>query len=137
MAGRDRVGIGNGLLVFVGITHGDTADTARALAAKTLALRLFPDANGQMNRSVTDVGGDLLVISQFTLYADTRKGNRPSFVQAAEAKTAERLYHVYVSALQAEWGPDRVQTGCFGAHMDVDLVNDGPVTIELERSAIG
>ncbi len=132
--GYGREAIGPGLLAFVGVTHEDTAATVGLLAKRTLALRIFPDADGQMNRSVTDTGGDILVISQFTLYADTRKGNRPSFVRAAPPDQARGLYEAYVTLLREALGPERVRTGRFGAHMDVDLINDGPVTIELERT---
>ena len=123
--------IGRGFVALVGVTHGDTEADARALAAKTVCLRVFPDAEGRMNLSVQDVGGAVLAVSQFTLYADTRKGNRPSFVAAAPPEPAERLYGAYVDALRAILGPDRVATGVFRAAMSVELVNDGPVTLEL------
>lgn len=130
----DTIGsIDKGFLVLVGVTHADTEEEARYLAQRTVALRVFADRMGRMNLALGDVGGDVLVISQFTLYADTRKGNRPSFVRAASAELAEGLYETYTAALRSELGEDRVKTGRFGAHMDVELVNDGPVTIELRR----
>ncbi len=130
--GGPRHTIARGLLAFVGVTHGDTGQQARQLATKTLNLRIFPDQQQRMNRSIMDIGGSILVISQFTLYADTRKGNRPAFVQAAAPELAESLYTVYVEALTDTLGGERIRTGRFGAHMDVELVNDGPVTIALE-----
>jgi D-tyrosyl-tRNA(Tyr) deacylase len=123
--------IGPGYVVLLGVREGDTADAARALACKTVNLRIFADDAGKMNRSIQDIGGSILVISQFTLYADTRKGNRPSFIRAAAPELAEQHYELYTESLRAELGTDRVQTGRFGAMMQVDMVNDGPVTIEL------
>jgi D-tyrosyl-tRNA(Tyr) deacylase len=122
--------IGKGLLVLVGIGHGDTEETARALAAKIARLRIFQDAEGKMNLSVQDVGGGVLAVSQFTLLADTRKGNRPSFIDAAPPEAANRLYEAFCAAL-ADLGLP-VARGIFGAHMDVRLTNDGPVTIILD-----
>jgi len=132
-AEQGHAAIGPGLLALVGVTHEDSEATARHLAHRTLALRIFRDAQGQMNRSVVDTGGEILVISQFTLYADTRKGNRPSFVRAAPPELARCRYETYVAALREALGTDRVRTGWFGAHMEVELINDGPVTVELER----
>lgn len=123
--------IGPGLLVFLGVRTGDSAEAARYLAGKTLALRIFEDEAGKMNRSLVDHGGGVLVVSQFTLYADTRKGNRPSFIDAAAPAQAEPLYGHYVDCLRGSLGPARVATGVFRASMQVELVNDGPVTIEL------
>jgi len=123
--------INQGYVILLGVREGDTEDAARALANKTVNLRIFSDDAGKMNRSVQDIGGSILVISQFTLYADTRKGNRPSFIRAGSPELAESLYELYIEALRAELGADRVQTGRFGAMMQVELVNDGPVTIEL------
>jgi D-tyrosyl-tRNA(Tyr) deacylase len=128
----DTIGsIGPGYVVLLGVREGDTEEAARALACKTVALRIFTDEAGKMNRSIQAIEGEILVISQFTLYADTRKGNRPSFIRAAAPELAEQLYELYVAALRAELGRTRVQTGRFGAMMQVELVNDGPVTIEL------
>ncbi len=127
----DVVGsVGRGFLVLVGVTHGDTAEAAQKLAGKTARLRVFSDDAGLMNLALPDVGGGVLAVSQFTLYADARKGNRPSFVAAAAPDVGEALYEVYVAALRAEGVP--VETGVFGAHMHVELVNDGPVTVLLE-----
>jgi D-tyrosyl-tRNA(Tyr) deacylase len=122
--------VGDGFLLLVGVTHGDTEAEARRLAAKTARLRVFGDDAGLMNRSLLDTGGETLAVSQFTLYADTRRGNRPSFTGAAPPEQGEAVYAAFVAALRAEGVP--VATGRFGAHMRVELVNDGPVTILLE-----
>ena len=123
--------IGRGLLLLVGFTEGDTAEAGRWMADKVVDLRLFPDDEGKMNRSLREVGGAVLVVSQFTLYGDARKGRRPSFVHAASPEVAIPLYEGFVGALQATGVP--VETGRFGAMMDVRLVNWGPVTLLLER----
>lgn len=123
--------IQRGFVILLGVRTGDTPADAIVLARKTVALRIFPDSDGRMNRSLTDIGGEALVISQFTLYADTRKGNRPSFIRAGDPSVAEVLYNTYLTELGQQLGDARVQTGCFGAEMQVSLVNDGPVTIEL------
>jgi D-aminoacyl-tRNA deacylase len=125
--------IGEGLAVLVGVTHDDTEADAMAIARKLVGLRIFPDDDGMMNRSVLDVGGSVLVISQFTLYGDVRKGRRPSFVAAARPERAEPLVDLVASAIMAEGVP--VATGRFGAHMEVELVNRGPVTIVIESRA--
>ena len=117
--------IGPGLLVLLGVKRGDTADQADKIARKLLALRIFEDDDGRMNRSVQDSRGEVLCVSQFTLYGDARKGNRPSFVEAAPPEEAEPLYERVRAALDARGGR-------FGAHMEVELVNDGPVTIVVE-----
>lgn len=122
--------IGRGLLVLLGVARDDTPKDADYLLDKTLHLRIFEDDAGKMNRSLLDVGGALLVVSQFTLYGDCRKGRRPSFVQAAPPETAEELYEYFVGHAR-EWGIS-VATGQFRAMMDVALVNDGPVTLILE-----
>ena len=122
--------IGAGLCVLVGVTHDDTGEAADRLARKLWELRILEDDDGLMNRSVADSSGELLVISQFTLYGDTRKGRRPSWNQAARSEVAEPLVDRVVTALR-ELGAT-VATGVFGAHMDVELVNDGPVTLLLE-----
>ncbi len=124
--------IGAGLLLLVGIAQGDGEAEADWLAAKVAGLRVMGDDEGKMNRSVTDAGGAVLAVSQFTLLADTRKGKRPSFVGAALPEEAERLFDFFCQRLRAA-GVDRVETGRFGAMMEVALVNDGPVTIVLER----
>jgi D-tyrosyl-tRNA(Tyr) deacylase len=117
--------IGPGLLVLLGIRRGDTEAEADRLASKLLALRIFEDADGKMNLNVADAGGEILCVSQFTLYGDTRKGNRPSFVDAAPPEEAEPLYERVREALNAKGG-------VFGARMEVSLINDGPVTLLLE-----
>ncbi len=122
--------IGGGLCCLVGVTHGDDGETAAKLAAKIWHLRIFADENGHMNRSVADVGGEILVVSQFTLYGDTRKGRRPSFVAAAAPDEASCLIDELVAELRRLGAT--VATGSFGAHMAVELVNDGPVTLMIE-----
>ena len=122
--------VGRGLLVLVGVGHADTPETAAAMAGKVARMRIFSDAEGKMNLSVQDVGGGVLAVSQFTLLADARKGNRPSFIDAAPPEQANALYEAFCQALAALGVP--VAKGIFGAHMDVRLVNDGPVTIVLD-----
>ncbi len=132
--GGERVGqIGQGLLVLLCAERGDTDAVADRLLAKVLKLRIFADEAGKMNRSVQDVGGGLLVVSQFTLAADVSGGNRPSFTQAAEPEEGRRLYEHFV--VQARKAHPVVQTGQFAADMQVHLVNDGPVTIPLQMAA--
>ncbi len=123
--GQEVASIGPGLLILLGVHRDDGPEQADRLARKLLALRVFADEDGRMNRSVGDVGGELLCVSQFTLYGDARKGNRPSYVEAAPPEQAEPLYERVRAALGA-------QGGVFGAHMRVSLVNDGPVTLLLE-----
>lgn len=123
--------IGNGLMVLVGVVVGDTEQDAEWLAAKTAALRIFDDENGVMNRSVVDVGGQVLAVSQFTLAASTRKGNRPSYIHAAGHDVAIPLYDHYCERLSQLIGSE-VQKGVFGADMKVALINDGPVTIIID-----
>lgn len=119
--------IGRGLAVFLGIRNGDTSARAERLAHKIIHLRIFPDESGKMNRSLLETAGELLVVSQFTLYGDTRKGNRPSYAEAAPAAAAEPLYRHFVQCC-IQTGL-RVAIGEFRAHMEVRLVNDGPVTL--------
>jgi D-aminoacyl-tRNA deacylase len=127
----DVVGeIGRGLCVLVGVTHDDDREVARRLADKVWKVRIMPDDDGRMNRSVGETTGEILVVSQFTLYGDTRKGRRPSYVDAARPEHAEPLVALVVDSLRSLGAT--VATGRFGAHMDVDLVNDGPVTVLLE-----
>lgn len=123
--------IGIGLMVLVGVEEGDSLEDAHWLAEKTVALRIFNDENGVMNRSVLDVGGEILSVSQFTLTASTRKGNRPSYIRAAKHELATKLYEEYNAVLTARLGKP-VPTGIFGADMQVALVNDGPVTIIID-----
>ncbi|GGO21669.1 D-aminoacyl-tRNA deacylase [Deinococcus humi] len=132
VAGEVTGQTGPGLMVLLGVAPADTAQTARALAAKIAKLRIFNDDAGKMNRSVLDTGGGILSISQFTLYADTRAGNRPSFVGAAPPAQARELYGEFNAALR-ELGLT-VGEGRFGEHMVIDLSNDGPVTITLDLS---
>jgi D-aminoacyl-tRNA deacylase len=122
--------IGAGLVVLIGVKRGDTSAEAERLAAKIASLRIFENNEGKFDRSLLDVSGAALVVSQFTLIADTRKGNRPSFSEAAQPDEAERLYETFCTALAAT-GVD-VERGVFGARMAVELVNDGPVTIVLD-----
>ncbi|MCF0181759.1 MAG: D-tyrosyl-tRNA(Tyr) deacylase [Muribaculaceae bacterium] len=129
--GRQHSAIGQGLLVLVGVAEGDTVDDVKWLAAKTAALRIFDDENGVMNRSVVDTGGEVLAVSQFTLNASTRKGNRPSYIRAAGHDLAIPLYEAYCEQVEALVG-SKVQRGVFGADMKVALVNDGPVTIIID-----
>lgn len=124
--------IGSGLLLLVGVAQGDGEEEAAWLARKVARLRVFGDADGKMNLSVADTGDEVLAVSQFTLLADTRKGNRPSFIRAALPEQAEPLFDYFREKLREE-GVSSVKTGRFGATMDVALVNDGPVTIVLER----
>ncbi len=130
--GRVTGEIGRGLLLLVGFTAADSEDALAWMAEKVRGLRIFPDDAGKMNRSLDEVGGGVLVVSQFTLYGDTRKGRRPSFVDAAPPERAIPLYERFVALLCAG-APGPVATGEFGAMMDVELVNDGPVTLMLER----
>lgn len=123
--------IGPGLVVLLAVRKDDTEKDAEHLAGKTVNLRVFPDDDHKMNLSVFDKGGEVLVISQFTLYGNTRKGNRPSFVDAAPPETANALYETYVAHLRRILGTDRVATGVFQAMMEVEIINNGPVTVEL------
>lgn len=123
--------IGHGMMVLVGVAEGDTPDDARWLAAKTVGLRIFDDDAGVMNRSVLDVDGQILAVSQFTLNASTRKGNRPSYIHAAGHELAVPLYELYCSECERLTGKV-VPTGIFGADMQVSLINDGPVTIIID-----
>ena len=129
--GREISAIGRGLMVLVGVENGDTETDARWLADKTVGLRVFPDENGVMNRSVIDCEREVMAVSQFTLTASTRKGNRPSYIRAAGHETATRLYHLYASLI-SERTCKPTAKGIFGADMQVDLVNDGPVTIIID-----
>jgi D-tyrosyl-tRNA(Tyr) deacylase len=123
--------IGHGLVVFLGIGRGDTEEQALFLTEKVAQLRIFEDEDGKFNRSILDVGGEAIVVSQFTLYADTRKGRRPSFTDAAPPEAASPLVDKFCEFLRARGVP--TQTGIFAAHMQVEIHNDGPVTIWLEK----
>ena len=137
IAGERVAEIGRGYLVLLGVTHSDTEAEADKIASRLPVLRLFTDANDQMNLSLEDVGGSIIVVSQFTLYADTAHGRRPGFSNAARPEQAEPLYERVVEQLRARLGADRVGTGRFGADMQVELVNDGPVSVELRADAAG
>lgn len=131
LVGQQRVGaIEKGLLVFLGVTHDDTVKDLEYLAGKVLKLRIFSDEHDKMNRSVADVGGSILVVSQFTLYGDTRRGNRPGFDQAAPPELAHALYDQFCEQLRQSGIP--VSTGQFAADMQVSLINDGPVTLVID-----
>ncbi len=125
-----RASIGPGYLVLLGIAAEDTRETVERVVKKLLALRIFADENGKTNLSIRDVGGSLLIVSQFTLCADTRHGNRPSFTTAASPALAEELYEYFIALCRQEIA--QVEHGVFGAHMEVTLTNDGPFTILLE-----
>lgn len=131
--GREVAAIGHGLLVLVGVFRDDTPADAERLAIRTLAARIFADEHKPMSRSVVDVNGAVLAVSQFTLAADTRRGNRPAFGHAAPPEAALPLYERYVETLRA--GCQQVQTGQFGTNMRIALVNDGPVTVLLDTAA--
>jgi D-tyrosyl-tRNA(Tyr) deacylase len=123
--------IGEGLMILVGVEDTDTEEDIKWLAGKISRLRIFRDDEGAMNRSLTEIGGDILCVSQFTLHAKTKKGNRPSFIHAAKPDIAIPIYEKFVKQLSAEIGK-QVKTGKFGAHMQIDLLNDGPVTIFID-----
>lgn len=131
VTGRVAGRIDRGLLLFVGFTSADTEEALAWMADKVVGLRLFADADGRMNLALADVGGAVLVVSQFTLYGDARRGRRPSFVEAAPPELAVPLYERFIGLLRTSGL--QVETGEFGAMMDVELVNDGPVTLWLER----
>lgn len=133
--GKVTGAVETGFVALVGVTHGDTRTEAELLARKTAHLRVFEDEQGKMNLSALEVGGGMLVISQFTLYADSRKGRRPSFIDAAPPETASPLVDYYAERLRAE-GITRVENGVFGAMMLVEIHNDGPVTIILDSSEL-
>jgi D-tyrosyl-tRNA(Tyr) deacylase len=126
--------IGPGLLILVGIEDADTSDDALWLAQKTVGMRIFSDAEGKMNLDLVQAGGELLVVSQFTLHAQTKKGNRPSFIRAARPEKAIPLYEYFIEQLQ-QLSEKAVRTGTFGAMMDVELINDGPVTIWMDSAS--
>lgn len=124
--------IKKGLVILLGVTHGDGENEVNFVADKCSNLRIFPDENDKMNLSVKDVDGEVLVISQFTLYGDARKGNRPSYTEAAKPELAENLYEKFIERMKLNLGDEKVKTGIFGAMMEVKIINDGPVTIIVE-----
>ena len=123
--------INKGYMVLLGVTHDDDTEKADYLVKKLINLRVFEDENGKMNLNINQIGGELLIISQFTLYGNTKDGNRPSFTEAAKPEKAEKLYNYFVDQCKKEG--IKTETGIFGADMKVSLINDGPVTIMLER----
>jgi D-tyrosyl-tRNA(Tyr) deacylase len=129
--GRTKGQIGTGLMVLLGIEEADSSEDIEWLSKKIVNLRIFPDENGVMNRSILEASGDILLISQFTLHASTKKGNRPSYIKAARPDIAIPIYDKFISSLENELGKP-IQTGEFGADMKVALVNDGPVTIIMD-----
>lgn len=130
VAGKVVGSIGKGLLVYLGVGRDDTEKDVEFISDKLINLRIFADQNDKMNLSVLDVGGEILLVSQFTLYGDCRKGRRPSFDSAGEPETAKRLYEKTIEAIRQKGAP--VETGVFAAHMDVTSINDGPVTFLLD-----
>ena len=130
VAGEITGEIGTGLMVLLGVSEDDTQDDASYLAEKLVSLRIFPDDEGKMNRSLSDVAGQMLIVSQFTLFGDCRKGRRPSFIKAARPEMADSLYRVFVVEVQGRG--IQTATGRFQAQMDVELVNDGPVTLLVD-----
>ena len=132
IAGRETARIGKGYVVLVGVRQGDSPEDARFLAGKCAGLRVMEDAEGKMNLGLGDTGGSALVVSQFTLYADTRKGNRPGFGEAAPPEEAAPLYEAFVARMKEILGSANVRSGEFRAMMSVTIVNDGPVTVLIE-----
>ena len=130
--GNVQSSVGSGLLILLGVHANDTTIDAEYLAERCAALRIFEDADGKMNLSITDVKGEAMVVSQFTLYGDTKKGNRPSYSDAAPSQIAKALYEHFILCLRKLLGSQKVGTGVFGAMMDVELVNAGPVTLMIE-----
>ena len=133
VGGAEHGRIGHGFVILLGVRHGDTGGDASALADRCVALRVFDDVHGKMNLSLREVRGEALVIPQFTLYGDTRRGHRPGFTEAARPEEAEPLYETFLNRMRTLLGSDHVAGGVFGAHMIVTLQNDGPVTVLLER----
>ena len=133
--GVEHSSIGKGILILLAVKNDDTESDAKYLAERCAALRIFDDSDGKLNLSVCDIQGSAMVVSQFTLYGDTRKGNRPSYGQAAPAEIAERLYEYFNHRLRDFLGNEKLSTGVFRAMMDVELVNDGPVTVMVESKS--
>ena len=124
--------IGYGIVILIGISKDDNSSKLKKVVSKLSKLRIFNDYNGKMNKNINDINGEILVVSQFTLYADLKKGNRPSFINAAEPVKASKIYHNFIEELQTVIN-SKVRTGKFGADMEVELINDGPVTLVLEN----
>ena len=124
--------IGYGMVILIGISKDDNSSKLKKVVSKLSKLRIFNDYNGKMNKNINDINGEILVVSQFTLYADLKKGNRPSFINAAEPVKASKIYHNFIEELQTVIN-SKVRTGKFGADMKVELINDGPVTLVLEN----
>lgn len=137
VGGAEVGSCGAGYLVLLGVGPTDDEDVTRRMWEKVRKLRICADAEGRTNLSLVDVGGSLLVVSQFTLYADARRGNRPSFTDAAPAELANRLYELFCDLAEKDLGASRVGRGVFGAHMRVSLVNDGPFTVMLDSGELG
>src|SRR5690554_5157978 len=129
--GKTKSSIGKGLLILLGIEDSDTDEDIKWLCQKTVNLRIFPDENGIMNKSILETGGDILLVSQFTLHASTKKGNRPSYIRASKPDFAIPMYEKFIKQLESDLGK-AIQTGEFGADMKVALINDGPVTIIID-----
>ena len=130
--GVDFSSIGYGMVILIGISKDDNSSKLKKVVSKLSKLRIFNDHNGKMNKNINDINGEILVVSQFTLYADLKKGNRPSFINAAEPVKASKIYHNFIEELQTVIN-SKVRTGKFGADMKVELINDGPVTLVLEN----
>ena len=135
IGGNIHSSIGAGMLILLAVKQGDQSTDAEYLADRCAALRIFDDPEGKMNLSVKDVGGSVMVVSQFTLYGDTRKGNRPSYSEAAAPDEAEALYEHFTRRMRLSLGDERIATGVFRAMMDVELINDGPVTVMVESKS--
>lgn len=134
IAGQTISAIGRGLLVLIAVEDADSAEDIEWLSSKIIRLRIFDDENGVMNRSIVEAGGSILVVSQFTLFASTKKGNRPAYTRSARPEIAVPLYQQFISRLESDLGKP-IQTGQFGAHMQIGLQNDGPVTIIIDTKA--
>jgi len=132
ISGEEYSRIGRGIVILLGVKSGDTEDDAKYLAYRSANLRIFEDQNDKMNLSLLDIKGEALVVSQFTLYADTKKGHRPSYIEAAPPELAVTLYDSFCDYLSETIGKEKVKTGQFRAMMDVEIINDGPVTIAIE-----
>ena len=132
--GHTTASIGKGLLILLGIEHEDQHDDALWLAGKIILMRIFEDGDGKMNLAIGDIGGEIIVVSQFTLHASTKKGNRPSFIKAARPEHAIPVYEFFIDQVERDTGK-KVQSGIFGANMQVSLINDGPVTIIIDSKA--